>query len=113
LTGVIHVYDIPSHQLLRSISSFKDKGLSITHLATLLKPPDLIGHISLNLGNVGGSVDAIPVKPILPFHRMRDVKSRDAHEVSMLLPIQNMVSLAHEETFLLTSTLHRPLQKAP
>lgn len=91
-TGVIHVYDIPSHQLLRTVSSFKGKGLSITHLATLLKPPDLIGHISLNIGNANGGIDAIPIKPILPFQRVRDAKSRESHEVSMLLPVQTMVS---------------------
>jgi pre-rRNA-processing protein IPI3 len=91
-TGAIHIYDIPSHQLLRTISSYKDKGLSITYIATLLKPPDLIGHVSLNLGSMNGRVDGILVKPVLPFQRMRDAKSRELHEVSMLLPVQNTVS---------------------
>ncbi|KAF7971945.1 hypothetical protein HWV62_19401 [Athelia sp. TMB] len=92
--GIIQVYDIPSHQLLRSISSYKDKGLSINHLATLLKPPDLIGHISLSLGSASG-VETMPVKPILPFQRMKDAKSRDAHEVSLMLPIQSKTPSGH------------------
>jgi pre-rRNA-processing protein IPI3 len=90
-TGIIQVYDIPSHQLLRTISSSKDKGLSITYLASLLKPPDLIGHISLNVGDTRGGIDAIPVKPILPFQRMKDAKNRESHEVSVLLPVQDTV----------------------
>ena len=94
--GAIHIYDIPSHQLLRTISSHKDKGLGITHLATLLKPPDLIGHVSLNLGSANSGVDAMPVKSVLPFQRMRDTKNRESREVAMLLPVQNMVSAPHE-----------------
>lgn len=78
--------------MLRTISSYKDKGLSITHLATLLKPPDLIGHISLNVGGTSGVVENIPVRPIVTFHRMKDAKAREAHEVSMLLPVQGVVS---------------------
>ncbi|TFK39957.1 WD40-repeat-containing domain protein [Crucibulum laeve] len=87
--GLIHSYDIPSHQLLRTISTHK--GLSITTIATMLKPPDLIGHISLELrvGAVSDLKDTIPPKPIMPFQRMRDPKTRDAHDVSMLLPNQN------------------------
>jgi pre-rRNA-processing protein IPI3 len=112
-TGVIHVYDIPSHQLLRSILSFKDKGLSITHLATLLKPPDLIGHISLSLESASGGTDAIPVKPVVPFHRMRDVKSREAHEISILLPIQHTVSPTHEETVLTYTDISQTTAQNP
>ena len=89
--GIIFIYDIPSHQLLRTIFSYKDKGLSITYLTTLLKPPDLVGHISLSMSTTGGVVETIPVKPIGSFHRMRDVKTREAHEVPMLLPIQASV----------------------
>ncbi|KAI6122663.1 WD40-repeat-containing domain protein [Pisolithus croceorrhizus] len=88
-TGLIHVYDIASHQLLRSISAHK--GMSITLLATMLKPPDLVGHISLSL-NVASSAEAkdvIPVKPVAPFQRMRDPKARETHEVTMMLPVQD------------------------
>jgi pre-rRNA-processing protein IPI3 len=90
-TGVIHIYDIPSHQLLRTISTFKDKDLRITHLACLLRPPDLIGHISLNIGITSGGIDVISVKPVMPFQRTKDAKNRASHEVSMLLPIQDSV----------------------
>ena len=90
LGGLIHLYDIPSHQLLRTISTHK--GLSITHLETMIKPPDLIGHISLDFRS--GTVDTkdiIPVKPVMPFQRMRDAKARDAHEVTIMLPSHNTV----------------------
>lgn len=55
----------------------------------MLKPPDLVGHISLNL-NGGGATDprdTIPVRPVVAFQRMRDPKAREAHEVAMMLPI--------------------------
>lgn len=94
-TGIIHIYDIPSHQLLRTISSFKEKGLSITYLASLLKPADLVGHVSLNIGSTRGGIDAIPVKPVSPFQRMSDAKNRDAHEVSVLLPVHDTPSIEH------------------
>lgn len=90
-TGIIHIYDIPSHQLLRTISTFKDKGLSITYLASLLKPVDLIGHVSLNIGSTRGGIDTIPVKPVSSFQRMSDAKYRDSHEVSVLLPVHDTV----------------------
>ncbi|KAL7280794.1 hypothetical protein ACG7TL_005738 [Trametes sanguinea] len=41
-SGLIHVYDIASHQQLRTLSSHK--GMAITHLSTMLRPPDLVGH---------------------------------------------------------------------
>ena len=84
--GLIHSYDIASHQLLRTISTHK--GLSITYLTTMLKPPDLIGHVSLSL-NVANPADlreSLPVRPVVPFQRVRDPKQREAHEVTMMLP---------------------------
>ncbi|KAJ7918789.1 WD40 repeat-like protein [Mycena leptocephala] len=86
--GIIHIYDIPSHQLLRSISTHK--GLSITHLATMLKPPDLIGHVNLSI-NAGHSSDTVPVRHVAPFQRMRDAKSREARDITMMLPVQDNV----------------------
>ena len=84
-TGLIHIYDIASHQLLRTLSSHK--GVQITHLATMLRPPDLVGHVSLSLGVGGGDAkEGIPVRPVAPFQRIRDGKAREAHEVSLLLP---------------------------
>ncbi|OAX33169.1 hypothetical protein K503DRAFT_869716 [Rhizopogon vinicolor AM-OR11-026] len=89
-TGLIHFYDIASH-----------KGMLISHLVTMLKPPDFIGHISLslNLGSFSGAKDIITICiwPVVPFHRMKDAKARDAHEVVMILPSQPSPSptLAH------------------
>ena len=90
-SGLIHVYDIASHQLLRTISTHK--GLSISFLATMLKPPDLVGHISLSL-NVTSVADArnvMPVRPVAAFHRMKDANARELHEVPMMLPITSEV----------------------
>lgn len=90
--GMIHLYDLPSHQLLRTISAHK--GFSITYLTGLLKPPDLIGHISLdlNVGSLSDAKDVLPPKHVQPFQRMKDAKSREAHEVHILLRPKHNVS---------------------
>ncbi|KIL00758.1 hypothetical protein PAXRUDRAFT_29581 [Paxillus rubicundulus Ve08.2h10] len=98
-TGLIHMYDIASHQLLRTISTHK--GMSISFLATMLKPPDLVGHISLSL-NVSSSAEAkdvMPVRPVASFHRMKERKVREAHEVIMLLPITAETSYANPSEY--------------
>jgi pre-rRNA-processing protein IPI3 len=77
---------------MRTISTHN--GLVITHLATMLKPPDLIGHVSLSLStSVSASDlrDVIPIKPVLPFQKIRDAKNRETHQVSILLPAQDSV----------------------
>ncbi|CCL99676.1 uncharacterized protein FIBRA_01697 [Fibroporia radiculosa] len=81
-TGLIQIYDIASHQLLRTVSTHK--GLLITHLATMLRPPDLVGHATLSL-TVGTETKELPGRPVVPFQRIRDAKARDAHEVSIML----------------------------
>lgn len=93
--GVIHSFDVASHQLLRTISSHK--GGAITFLRPILKPIDLIGHISLSLYMNGSAdvKDVLPVRPIQPFQRIRDAKSRNAHEVTMMLPTLRSVSEAN------------------
>lgn len=89
--GTINIYDIASHQLLRSISPLAQKGLAITYLATMIKPVDLVGHVSpqlnLNVGTMGGGdpKDVFPIKPFATFQRIRDAKAREAHEVLMAL----------------------------
>ena len=90
--GLIQLYDVASHQLLRTISSHK--GGAIKFLRSILKPIDLVGHVSLNL-HVNGATDAkdvIPVRPVLPFQRIKDVKLRDTHEVTIMLPAMRSVS---------------------
>jgi len=90
--GLVHLYDVASHQLLRTIASHK--GGVITFLRSILKPIDLVGHVSLNL-HVNGATDAkdvIPVRPILPFQRIKDAKLREAHEVTIMLPAVRTVS---------------------
>ena len=60
----------------------------------MIKPPDLIGHISLDFRSAD-TKDTIPVKPVMPFQRMRDAKAREAHEVTMMLPSHNTVRSFH------------------
>ncbi|EGN96624.1 hypothetical protein SERLA73DRAFT_184727 [Serpula lacrymans var. lacrymans S7.3] len=88
-TGLVYVYDIASHQLLRTISTHK--GSSISYITSMFKPPDLIGHISLTLDlkTLADAKNPIPVRTVVPFQRMRESKAREAHEVSIMLPIQN------------------------
>ncbi|KAH9935059.1 WD40 repeat-like protein [Amylocystis lapponica] len=71
--GLIHIYDIASHQLLRTVTAHK--GFTITHLTTLLRPPDLVGHLSLSLGASTEAKDGMPVRTVAPFQRMRDTKA--------------------------------------
>ncbi|KZT10047.1 WD40 repeat-like protein [Laetiporus sulphureus 93-53] len=92
-TGLIQTYDIASHQLLRTLTMHK--GLKITHMMALLRPPDLVGHVSLSLAT-GMETKEMVVRPVAPFQRMRDAKPREAHEVLVMLPPQ---SAAHAETF--------------
>ena len=56
----------------------------------MLKPPDLMGHISLSLAPADAK-DVIPVKTVSALQRTRDIKTREAHEVSLLLLAQNIV----------------------
>ena len=91
-SGLLHLYDIASHQLLRTMSSHK--GGAITFLRSILRPIDLVGHVSLNL-HVNGATDtkdAIAVRPVLPFQRTKDAKLRNAHEVTIMLPAARNVS---------------------
>ena len=85
-TGLIHIYDVASHQLVRTLSTHK--GTSITHLETMFRPPDLVGHVSLTLtgGGMSESKENIVVRPVATFQRIRDAKARDAHDVSLVLP---------------------------
>lgn len=88
--GLVNVYDIASHQLLKSISSHK--GLAITHLVPMLRPPDLIGHTSVSLSTTNVvAKESLPPKPIVPFQRIRDPKAREAHEVLIILPLPTQV----------------------
>jgi pre-rRNA-processing protein IPI3 len=89
LSGLVNVYDTASHQFLRTISMHK--GQIITQLSTMLKPPDLIGHVSLTI-NVSSRIDmkdVLPLKVVAPFQRMRDPKIREKHDVGMMLPVQD------------------------
>lgn len=111
ISGLIHVYDIASYQLLRTISTHK--GMLISFLATMLKPPDLVGHVSLslNVASVADARDVMPVRPVAAFHRMKDVNARELHEVSMMLPITSEVSclLASKEGSTAHFDRHRKL----
>ena len=74
--GDIHIHSLPSHQHLRTIISHASP---ITHLSTLLQPPDLVG--------TGVKLDSWPVMEIKPLERMRIGKSaEEVQEVTILLP---------------------------
>ncbi|KAG8694445.1 Pre-rRNA-processing protein ipi3 [Ceratobasidium sp. 395] len=83
-SGAIHVYDIESLQLLRTIATHKDKGLSVIYLQCMLKPVDLQGHATITDGGVSAK-EPIPLRPVVPFQRMRDPKAREAHEPMMII----------------------------
>ncbi|KIO25848.1 hypothetical protein M407DRAFT_24804 [Tulasnella calospora MUT 4182] len=90
VTGVVQIYDIPSHQLIRSINV--QQGFAVTHVCSFLKPLDLVGQITIGAPS---PTDNIPVRPISSFHRIRDQPSRDAHEVPITLPIPTGKPVLH------------------
>ncbi|EJU03527.1 WD40 repeat-like protein [Dacryopinax primogenitus] len=80
IDGSILIYDIPSHQLIRSLNVHK--GYTIDMVATLLRPPDLLGHAPLGFGN---KEEQIPILPIAAFQRVKDQRARERHDVPMML----------------------------
>lgn len=78
--GLIQLYDVPSHQLVRTINT--RQGFPVTHLSTMIKPTDLVGQMNVTLGFATEAT--LPTRPIASFHRTRDLASRDAHEVQMM-----------------------------
>lgn len=86
-SGLIHIYDTLSHQLIRTITNHK--GQPIIRLKSIIKPNDLTGHI--RIGETSGSREDIPIRPVMPFQRVRDPKARENHEVMVLLPPRNLV----------------------
>lgn len=55
------------------------------------KPPDLVGHIQLAVLSGASKEEAIPVRPIQPFARIRELKGKP-REVSMFLPRKSVRS---------------------
>ena len=113
-SGEVLLYDVASHQLVRSFTPLKDKaqGLAITHIECLLKPPDLIGNISLgfNVSSMTSAKDVIPTKPVMPFQRVRDGKARSLHEVSMMLPSSTEVNCVMIKIFPCLSHISAPTE---
>lgn len=101
---------MPSHQLLRTIAlgaaaaPAGAPSMQITYLRTMLRPADLVGHVSLSLGASGGAAGggsgAGPaggegvVRPVAVFQRVRDRKARERHEVAVILPGSGLVRCA-------------------
>ncbi|TDL24019.1 WD40 repeat-like protein [Rickenella mellea] len=91
-SGLVQMFDIASHQLVRSISAHK--GLRVHSVQCMLRPPDLVGHGHVQAGfgagvRGGGKEEGMVTRPIVPFQRIKDVKTRENHEVLMLLPVRN------------------------
>ncbi|KAF8661367.1 hypothetical protein AX16_001461 [Volvariella volvacea WC 439] len=97
--GFILIYDVPSHQLIRTISTHK--SFSITYIKTMLKPMELVGHFNSN-SSIGksDSKDFITLKPVVPFHKTKDIKAREAHEAHVLLPPSIPLDEYHEDEFM-------------
>jgi len=58
----------------------------------MLKPPDLVGHVSLSThAGASSALDLIPVRHVAPFQRMRDTKSREMHDVALMLPVHDTI----------------------
>jgi len=92
-TGLVHIYDVSSHQLLRTITNHK--GQPIIKVGTIIKPSDLMGHVEF--GETSVLKEDVPIRPLLPFQRVRDPRAREAHEVSVLLPQANIVPLRTQD----------------
>ncbi|KAG9057857.1 Pre-rRNA-processing protein ipi3 [Serendipita sp. 407] len=83
--GNILIYDTVSLQLLRTIQTSQSPAASpVTFLTTLLKPLDLLGHTQLSLSGKALE-DSVPIRPVMPFGRARDVKGK-GREVAIVLP---------------------------
>ncbi|WRT68936.1 uncharacterized protein IL334_005918 [Kwoniella shivajii] len=83
--GSIHLYSLPSHQHLRTLSSHNGP---ITHLTTLLRPTDLIIGTGSSLKS-----DQYPIMEIKPFERMKSTTVKTNHQFIMKLQSsQNLLS---------------------
>ncbi len=89
-TGDIHLHSLPSHTLLRTIATHS--GTPVTHLSTLIRPADLVGHINFasligsGSGTNGNKSEEWPIMECRPFERMRvGRKERDEQEIGILL----------------------------
>ncbi|KAH7106050.1 WD40 repeat-like protein [Auriculariales sp. MPI-PUGE-AT-0066] len=96
--GTVSVFDVASHQLLRTFSPLPaGQGGAITSLATLLRPADLIGPSAA----AAGAKDALPLRPLAVFHRIRDRAAREAHDVPVVLPKQPLAALPYDHAAVL------------
>jgi len=84
-SGEIHIHALPSHQHTRTILTHV--GSPISHISTMLRPPDLIGHISLTAAMHGGlNKDGWPVMEVRPLERMRvGQRQRLEQEIGVML----------------------------
>lgn len=56
----------------------------MTLICSIPKPIDLLGHVELNI-QVRTGEESIPIRPVLPFGRTRDVRGK-GREISIILP---------------------------
>lgn len=75
-TGEIHIYALPSHQHLRTLSSHSSP---VTHISTTIRPPDMIG-------SQVAKKDEWPLMEIKPLERMRAGRvAREVQEATIVL----------------------------
>jgi pre-rRNA-processing protein IPI3 len=93
--GQVHVFDVSSHQLLRSFSpagaaaaagAGAGATMAVTFLRAGLRPPDLVGHVSLDTGGATRGTPEIVPRTVVPFQRTRDARAREKHEVWVVPP---------------------------
>lgn len=82
----IHIHSLPSHQHMRTIAAHAGP---ITHLSTMLRPPDLVGSTH------APKQDAWPIMEIKPLERIRAGRAaRDVQESTILLRPSGQESLS-------------------
>ncbi|KZV93107.1 WD40 repeat-like protein [Exidia glandulosa HHB12029] len=78
--GTVSIFDVASHQLLRTISpSAQASPGPVTFVTTMLRPSDLVGPASAQR-------DTLPLRPLAVFQRIRDKTARETHDVPLVLP---------------------------
>lgn len=81
----IHVYALPSHQHIRTLSSHAG---AISHLSTMLRPPDLVGTPQSSVW---------PLMEIRPFERTKaGARIKEAHDVGIVLQANAHTALLDE-----------------
>jgi pre-rRNA-processing protein IPI3 len=90
-TSHIHIVNLPSLQLVRTVPAPASNSGPISFISTLLRPPDLVGRIGgaqENNGAAGPDADdEWPVRPVGPLGRTIVPKEGQARQRSVLVKL--------------------------